>query len=175
MTLKEAKDNHKLFYDGKFCEIHQSTVRYTSNRSCKQCHLESQKTNIIYIRKRKNSVRYHKDNYNSNTVYRAASLLKTARKNAKERGLPFSLTKDFILDKIDAGVCEVSGIPFELAPNTYSKDQHNPFAPSLDKKVPELGYTKDNTRVVVWIYNMAKGPWPEEVVIKLANGLLERR
>lgn len=55
-------------------------------------------------------------------------------------------------------------------------DEHgsppNPFAPSLDKINPALPYTKENTQVVVWIYNRAKGPNAHEDVLVLANSLV---
>jgi hypothetical protein len=36
-------------------------------------------------------------------------------------------------------------------------NRQNPWSPSLDRKVPRLGYTRTNTRVICAALNLAKG------------------
>jgi hypothetical protein len=93
--------------------------------------------------------------------YRAYSLFGHALKSKSTKsGLPFDLTLSWVEDKLRSGKCEVTGIEFILTEsNIGSGKGHarpNKFAPSLDRKIPNAGYTKQNVRVVVWMYNILK-------------------
>lgn len=108
---------------------------------------------------------------------RARALVTSARNSAKKKNLPFNLTNEWVEKKIVAGKCEVSGLDFDLSSmNTgkYGAGSQNPFAPSLDRTFPEHGYTTDNVKVVVWIYNSGKQNHSHETVMKLARALVER-
>jgi hypothetical protein len=82
------------------------------------------------------------------------------------------LTKEWVEDRLKLGVCEVSGVPFNMA--STGKKGVRKFAPSLDRQNPKLGYTKENTRVVVWIYNLWKSTYSDDEVIDFAEILLRR-
>jgi hypothetical protein len=43
---------------------------------------------------------------------------------------------------------------------------------SIDKIDPKKGYTLENSRVVVWIYNAAKNIFTDEDVMRMANALV---
>ena len=90
-------------------------------------------------------------------------LLNNAKNRARDKGLDFSLTSKWLTDKLEKGVCEVTGIRFE----GYCSS----FAPSLDRKDPAKGYTEDNTQVVVWIYNRCKNNGSHEDVLRMALAL----
>lgn len=66
-----------------------------------------------------------------------------------------TLTVEDVIRGIEHGACPVTGIPFDL--RKASRHSRNPFAPSLDRVNPKLGYTPENTRVVIWQYNAMKG------------------
>lgn len=95
---------------------------------------------------------------------RAGFLLRAA----KDRTENVTITKAWIQERLDRGHCEVTGLPFVLTANKIA----NPWSPSLDQIVPGQGYTPENTQVVVWIYNVAKGSWKHEDVLSMANALL---
>lgn len=99
---------------------------------------------------------------------RASALVSGARRRADKLKCEFDLDIDWLTPKIEAGQCEVSGIPFVLTSGRHA------FAPSLDRTDPKKGYTKDNTKVVVWTYNAAKGIGTHEQVVTLAEALLGR-
>lgn len=103
---------------------------------------------------------------------RAQKLCHGAMKRAEELGLDFDLDACWVQARIECG-CEVTSLPFQLAARDHGR-QH-PFAPSLDRKDPSRGYTKDNVRVVVWIHNLAKSDWDDECVISYAQALLLSR
>jgi hypothetical protein len=48
----------------------------------------------------------------------------------------------------------------------------HPRAPSLDQKIPGVGYTKSNFEVVCWQYNMAKHAYPVGLLNDLSIGVL---
>lgn len=81
---------------------------------------------------------------------------------------PFDLTKEWILERIEAGVCQVTKLPFSLELTVTNK---RPFAPSIDRIDPNKFYTKDNCQVVCFIYNVAKGEFSNSDVITLANAV----
>ena len=93
--------------------------------------------------------------------------------NLKQRG-NIDIDEQWIQERLDAGVCEVTGIEFEF-PN-YGEGargfNHYPWNASVDKVNPNGGYRKDNCKLVVWAYNRAKGLWTDEDMVKLAKGIL---
>jgi len=94
-----------------------------------------------------------------------------AKRRAKKRGIPFSITRDHILHlmEIQGFRCAVTGKEFCLeSKNTFV----NPWSPSLDQISPGKGYTPENIRVVAAIYNYARGEYEDECLIELAKLLL---
>lgn len=77
------------------------------------------------------------------------------------------LSVEWILNKLQDGKCEVTGLPF-----TYSLNARNPWSPSLDRMDPNIGYTLDNTRVVLWIYNASKNVFTDADVLLMAQALV---
>ena len=82
---------------------------------------------------------------------KAKLLLWTAKNNATRKGLDFALTEERVAARIAEGRCEMTGIPFVLG------DPGHRYAPSLDRIDCRKGYTPENTRVVVWMFNRARG------------------
>jgi hypothetical protein len=95
-------------------------------------------------------------------------MLSDARKRAKARGLPFGLTRKWLSNILDNGVCEKTGISFVF------DTPHHPFTPSIDQIEPSCGYVHGNVRVVVWAYNVAKNNWTDDVVLQIARALVKR-
>ncbi|MBI64668.1 MAG: hypothetical protein CL778_05280 [Chloroflexi bacterium] len=83
----------------------------------------------------------------------------------------FDLDTDWFHEQIKDGRCSVTGIPYEIILGTSGTTTENDWSPSLDKIDPEGGYRKDNCRVVVTLYNRAKGIWTDEELKKLATAL----
>ena len=115
----------------------------------------------------------HNRKYSLTPAKRARKLFLTAKKTAVENDLPFNLTLEWVQQKVGLGLCEVSGLPLDFSPMPVARQQ-NPFAPSLDRNIPELGYVMSNVRVVVWLYNVAKSYYSHETLIKLCKALIQR-
>ena len=102
---------------------------------------------------------------------RATLLVGAAKQRAKKAQLRFSIDNDWVEARINSGICAVTGIEFDLESTvTYA----NPWSPSLDRINPNQGYTKENTQVVVWIYNAAKGQYTHEDVLTLCESLMQK-
>jgi hypothetical protein len=72
-------------------------------------------------------------------------------------------TKEEIEEKL-SGCCEVTGIPFDTERSTGENHMSNPFIGSPDRIDNSKGYTKENTRWVVLIFNVMHGNFSDEQV-----------
>lgn len=103
---------------------------------------------------------------------RAYDLWRKAKFSSKQRRLEFTITPGDVRDLVATGHCSVTGLPFDLTRREGSR--RRPFAPSIDRKDPGKGYTKDNVQIVVWIYNMSKSDWSHDDVLRMAQALVSK-
>ena len=104
-------------------------------------------------------------------VKRAHKLIAAAKSQAsKKNSLPFNLQehKDYYQKIIDEGYCQLTGLKFSM-------DAKSPFAPSLDRIIPNLGYVHGNVRVIVFALNMGLGAWGEDAYLKVAEAYVSAR
>jgi hypothetical protein len=106
----------------------------------------------------------------------ARRLFFAARIRAKSKKLDFNLTQEWIFEKLNYGKCCITNIPFKI--NLLKVNSRvgpsDPFSPSLDRINSQLGYTKENTQIVIWIYNSAKSCFSHDDVLILANALIKK-
>lgn len=138
---------------------------------CEDCH-------VAYHRAWKKSERgkavIRKLNKKAQRDKRAMCLIAAAKGRARKKGVPFDLSsreRARLQAVIDAGVCELTGLPFKM---------DNPDAqfcwdsPSLDRIRPSDGYVDGNLRVVLYGMNAALGPWGEETLRMMVQAWLGR-
>lgn len=101
------------------------------------------------------------------------NLWKRCKDRANKLNLEFNLTREFIKEQLANGTCKATGIKFRY--EMGDTKIISPFAPSVDKINPKLGYTIDNCQVVCWIYNRAKGDSSHEEVLILARSLCHQK
>lgn len=101
---------------------------------------------------------------------RATHLLKGAKKRSKARGEPFGLSREWVLERVTRGHCEVTGLKFDLTP-AVAYATTNPFAPSIDRIDSSKGYTPDNCQLVVWVHNAARMDFGDAAVRRYARAL----
>jgi hypothetical protein len=123
--------------------------------------------------KREVDRQFHLRNYAS-VGYRARHLFHNAKARAAKAGVPFSLTRDWVEQQLLSGHCTVTGIPFDMASVGRGQGHSAPWAPSLDRIDPARGYTFENTRAVVWMFNAAKHVGTDADVISFAEALCKR-
>lgn len=101
---------------------------------------------------------------------REVSALIGARNRAKQKGLEFTLTKEWV--KSRGSNCELSGLPFR--PEYDGVHDRNPFAPSVDRIDSSKGYTPENSRLIFSCLNMGLGQWGLEEVAPIWAAVLEK-
>lgn len=93
-------------------------------------------------------------------------LLNYARDRARTEAVAFDLDREWLKPKLDAGVCELTGLPYRnVSSGGY---RAHPYAPSLDRKIAGGPYTKDNVRLVLFAVNRAMSDWGEGVFKEIA-------
>jgi hypothetical protein len=92
----------------------------------------------------------------------AQQMLTSAKQRAKKMNLPISITKEDLLELIGNGKCPVFGTPFNLSHFTQTDT-----SASLDRFIPELGYTKENCSVISYLANAIKSKATTEQVRKV--------
>ena len=107
--------------------------------------------------------------------YWSRRLHSNAQQRAREDDLPFALDREWIEEKLRRNRCEATGLPFTFtAGQGKGANRENAFGPSIDKIDPERGYTRNNCRVVVNIYNTARGRGEDEALTRLCRAVLSR-
>lgn len=96
----------------------------------------------------------------------AGRLVTHAKVRARKLEVPFDLRPEDILFPLELGVCEATNLPFQK-----TEFQRNPFAPSLDRKEPALGYVRGNVQVVLWALNAMRGDWGDQILLQIADAL----
>lgn len=100
-------------------------------------------------------------------------MLAGARWNAKKKNVAFNLDREWILARLATGKCELTGLPFDLAP--HPRGRQNPYTASLDRINPEAGYVGENVRVILWALNAAFNSYGEGVYAEIARVYLRER
>lgn len=103
------------------------------------------------------------------------ALFRQAMGNAKLRGMPFEITQadvDALAAEAD-GRCQITGIAFDYLPRDGKAKR--PFAPSLDRIDPTVGYLPDNIRLVCVAVNLAMNEWGVEVLLEIGRALKKKR
>lgn len=105
----------------------------------------------------------------------ARSMLIHYRCKAKKLGLPFDLDLPWFEERFARLQCEATGLPLELPRvDRGKKEGYSPWVISLDRIEKSKGYTKDNCRVVAWIFNTAKNAHNDSDVLRMAHALVTR-
>jgi len=91
----------------------------------------------------------------------ARSYALAAKGRANRQGVPFDLTEE---DVVFPEFCPILGIPL-----LFSKGGRTNNTPSLDRIIPEKGYTQGNVRVISWRANRLKNDATLEELEKLVD------
>lgn len=99
----------------------------------------------------------------ASTTLRSSRLLASAKTRSQKHKLPFDLDRDWVQKRLDCGMCEATSIPFDMS------TRRGWNTPSLDRINPAKGYTKNNTRLVLFALNAACGEWGEERLLEIVS------
>lgn len=92
----------------------------------------------------------------------------SVKSSAKKRGVEFSLSVEWFKHRLDAGTCEMTGLPFDMA----AKRGRN--TPSVDRRDPAGPYSPENCRMVLWSLNHALSNHGETYMIDLFKRVIAR-
>ncbi len=100
---------------------------------------------------------------------RAQLILGDAKKRAKQRNEPFTLTVDHVIEGLKRGICPRTGYWFDLSPTGGT--QH-PLAPSLDRIDASKPYSDGNVQVVCWQYNTMKHTLTDAELLEFCKAIV---
>lgn len=98
---------------------------------------------------------------------KAQALRVAARIRARDLNLDMTLSIEWVQERLENGMCEVTGLPLKIGAGPRTA-----LSASIDRTDPQKGYTPDNAKVVCWAYNAAKGEGTHEDVVMLAKAVL---
>ena len=116
---------------------------------------------------------YHrlwKQEYRKTTLGKAGQLLGSAKTRASKKNLEVTITKEWILEKLNQGVCELSGVLFDMSPS--GRKNRNPKSPSIDRINSSLGYTPENSRIILLSLNDALNQYGLEHFLEMAKAVI---
>lgn len=99
-------------------------------------------------------------------------LARLAQFRAKNGGKEYTLTDadvEALQTVIDAGFCQVTGVPFNL------DDGKTWDSPSLDRIDSTRGYVAGNVRVVLYAVNVMANVWGENKILQVAEAIRNTR
>jgi hypothetical protein len=146
---------------------------------CKGCGKEDYSNSKLFLKggrglcNRCSKVEWEKNNPDK---LRAQRLLGNTTKRAKSMGWPKpDFDSTWIYEKIKNGYCEVTGIKFDLETQVNESVQaKNPWVPSIDRTDSSQPYSKDNVKIVVYMYNVCKSEFNHEDVVQFCKAVNEK-
>lgn len=129
--------------------------RYTPK--CRNCVIDQNKA----VKK----LRYASMSGRANELFQGA-------KRRQRKDSSFDLDVAFIIDKLEKGVCEVTGLTFNY--DKPSGESTNKFSPSIDRIDSSVGYIKSNVRVVIWWYNLMKNDSTDSELLEICQAVVNK-
>jgi hypothetical protein len=103
---------------------------------------------------------------------RAHRLWYDAKTRAAKEAVAFSISEEWIRERLRAGKCEMTDIQFELGRSIHRVHK---YAPSLDRIDPRKGYVESNVRLVIWMYNHSRSEYSDSDLLDFAFLLLRKQ
>jgi hypothetical protein len=123
-----------------------------------------------YAKNKEKRLKYSKEYSVKNSQklrqYRIDNPLLSVKTRAKKSGVKFDLDMDWYNEQLARGKCSVTGIKFS---DRYSGK--SPNTPSFDRIIAGEDYSKNNTQLVIWHYNLAKHNYTHEQFMKMVYAL----
>ena len=126
-------------------------------------------------RRRKATPKETRDKWRKSINGTLTIMLMQARRRATLRELEIDIDLPYVRYLYDKqeGRCLLTGLPFQVA--QQSEYRANPFVPSIDRIDSTKGYTKQNTRLVLYAINSAMNEWGEEVFALIARNYVKHQ
>jgi hypothetical protein len=120
------------------------------------------KYNLPMWKNEVDQLRMYQRSYGRGVHGKSRTLVASAKSAALRHNLDFNITYDWVRERVEVGSCEMTNIEFDL--QGIEGGLRHKYAPSLDRKDRNRGYTQDNVQVVVWMYNQCKSHYSDQDV-----------
>ncbi len=110
--------------------------------------------------------------YRTTLKGRAVHVFGRARVRARKFNLDFKIELEWVIKVLKKGKCQMTGLKFTFDPPKKGF-QFNPYSPSIDRHDPKKGYYKDNCRLVITAYNLAKNQWNMKHFRKIMRAIVK--
>ena len=104
---------------------------------------------------------------------RAQVMRQGVKDEAKRKGVQFDLSLAWFQVRLDAGICEMTGMAFDFEKTGTGRTAHN--APSIDRVVHGGDYTVANCRMVLFALNRALSDVGEDRMVAIFKAVIARR
>jgi hypothetical protein len=143
--------------------------------NCKDCGVSVVTTSNRMLRCKSCAGSQHYNFRKLEYKFRIKRLMQMALNRANTKKVDFDLTLDFLTElwEKNNGRCSVSDREFDLdSSGVFARVNQN--APSLDRIIPEKGYTQGNVRFVTYHVNVALAEFGEEKLRILCKDILNQ-
>lgn len=169
--MTEAREQGALKYNtGRPCKHGHYADRYAKSGSCVDCHRIWTAHGRAENKERYDTVvaKWRKDKRINEPEY---FIYASVKSNAKKKGIPFDLTKEYIRSIWpEDNKCPITGMFLYITGRDGGRNYRD--SASLDRLVPELGYVKGNVAIISMRANHMKNDVTDpEVFRRLADWL----
>jgi hypothetical protein len=165
--MKGLRRSTKTF-EAPPCKKCNTTLRFERSRQCVQCTNDNYAKSIAKLSPEELKEKSEKGKVARRLLRltlegKAKDLLHNAKTRARKKNLPeVTLTPEWVIDKVQKAIEYYAKHDIQMGLDGDIHNKTNPYAPSLDQSVPRLSYTEENTRVVPFWINAAKGDYFSE-------------
>ena len=145
-------------------------------KTCNVCKIEKPLSQFSKHSQNKDGLRYECKECMAEWVKtnsgKATRLYSSCLRRAKLSGAKVTIDKNWILERLENGICELTSMPFSFeGRGEYTRQPH---APSIDRIDPKnKNYTPDNCRLVLWAVNCSMAEYGEEVMLPIFEKIIE--
>ena len=170
----DANENGLVFFQYKKNKIKKNKYFQenwvTPEQLKKYKDIKFSKTRSIYGTKQHQDIKENGRNYGRKEYLKPSGRAKVLIRSAKKRGNVL-ISLDWVIKKIEKGVCELTGLKFDLGQSNFYQ---NPYSPSLDRINPLIKeYSEKNTRIVLTAVNNSLNQYGEKVMLPILEAMIK--
>ena len=164
-TNKPFKCGH-VRKDGKIFRGYHAKTKLDKNGY----NYEIWETEAVFF-KRQTSRKIQSREHRASPKGRPSHMIGNCKGSAKRRKIEFNLKVEDIAPAVEAGYCQLTGLPFDF--NPPKGKGFNPYAPSVDRIDNNKGYVAGNVRIVLWAVNSALSESSDEEMLPILKAMVK--